>query len=71
MDSSTPSRKAQAESDGGVLSAVLIAQHGFPFAMGVAGAMAIAAGLLIVPLKYNPPVWREPAQGMPSLQPGG
>ena len=36
---------------GGVLSAVLITQHGFPFAMGVAGAMAIVAGLLIIPLK--------------------
>ena len=43
---------------GGVLSALLITQNGFPFAMGVAGVMAIVAGLLIVPLKYNPPVWK-------------
>ncbi len=55
---------------GGVLSAVLIAQHGFPFAMGVAGIMAIAAGLLIFPLKYNPPVWEELREVFPSFQPG-
>jgi OFA family oxalate/formate antiporter-like MFS transporter len=55
---------------GGVLSAVLITQHGFPFAMGVAGVMAIAAGLLIFPLKYNPPVWEESREAFPSFQPG-
>ncbi|HTT80660.1 MAG TPA: OFA family MFS transporter [Stellaceae bacterium] len=44
---------------GGVLSAVLITQNGFPFAMGVAGVMAIVAGLLIIPLKFSPPVWQE------------
>ena len=42
---------------GGVLSAVLITQHGYPFAMTVAAAMAIGAGLLIFPLKKSPPVW--------------
>ncbi|MGH8398949.1 MAG: MFS transporter [Gammaproteobacteria bacterium] len=42
---------------GGVLSAILIIQHGYPTAMGVAAAMAICAGLLIVPLKGNPPIW--------------
>jgi MFS transporter, OFA family, oxalate/formate antiporter len=42
---------------GGVLSAVLITQHGFPVAMGVAAVMAICAGLLIIPLKNSPPVW--------------
>lgn len=41
---------------GGVLSAVLITQHGFPFAIGTAGIMAIVAGLLIFPLKASPPV---------------
>lgn len=43
---------------GGVLSAVLITQHGFPFAMTVAALMAIGAGLLIFPLKKSPPVWQ-------------
>jgi OFA family oxalate/formate antiporter-like MFS transporter len=42
---------------GGVLSAVLITQHGYPFAMTVAAAMAIGAGLLIIPLKSSPPIW--------------
>jgi MFS transporter, OFA family, oxalate/formate antiporter len=42
---------------GGVLSAILITQHGYPVAMGVAAAMAICAGLLIVPLKNSPPLW--------------
>jgi OFA family oxalate/formate antiporter-like MFS transporter len=53
---------------GGVLSAVLITQHGFPFAMGVAGVMAIIAGLLIIPLKYSPPVWEEARGVLPSFQ---
>ena len=44
---------------GGVLSAVLVTQHGYPVAMSVAAAMAVCAGLLIVPLKNNPPVWQE------------
>jgi hypothetical protein len=39
------------------LSAILITQHGYPLAMGVAAAMAICAGLLIVPLRGNPPTW--------------
>jgi OFA family oxalate/formate antiporter-like MFS transporter len=48
---------------GGVLSAVLITQNGFPFAMGIAGAIAIVAGLLIIPLKYAPPIWSgEPGE---------
>lgn len=42
---------------GGVLSAVLITQHGYPLAMTVAALMAIGAGLLIIPLKSSPPVW--------------
>ncbi|MGH7248074.1 MAG: MFS transporter, partial [Pseudomonadota bacterium] len=37
---------------GGILSAVLIVQHGFTVAIGVAGIMAILAGLLIIPLKF-------------------
>ena len=42
---------------GGVLSAVLIIQHGYPVAMGAAAVMAVCAGLLIIPLRNNPPVW--------------
>lgn len=43
---------------GGVLSAVLITENGYPFAMGVAALMAVCAGLLIVPLKHHQPVWQ-------------
>jgi MFS transporter, OFA family, oxalate/formate antiporter len=43
---------------GGILSAMLIERHGFPFAISVAGLMAIAAGLLVIPLKYRPPQWK-------------
>jgi OFA family oxalate/formate antiporter-like MFS transporter len=43
---------------GGVLSAILITQHGYPFGIGVAAVMAIAAGLLVIPLKNSPPVWQ-------------
>lgn len=39
---------------GGVLSAVLINDYGFPVAIGTAGVMAIVAGLLVIPLKANP-----------------
>ncbi|MGH7224040.1 MAG: MFS transporter, partial [Gemmataceae bacterium] len=41
---------------GGVLSAVLIVQHGYRVAMGVSAVMAIVAGLIIIPLKNNQPV---------------
>ena len=41
---------------GGILSTLLIVRHGFPFAITVAGVMAIAAGLIIVPLRFRPPV---------------
>lgn len=43
---------------GGVLSAVLITENGYPFAMGVAALMAVCAGLLIIPLKHHQPVWQ-------------
>lgn len=43
---------------GGILSTILIKQHGFSVAIAVAGAMAIAAGLIVIPLKFAPPVWR-------------
>lgn len=41
---------------GGVLSAVLVGDAGYPVAIGVAGVMAICAGLLIVPLRANRPI---------------
>lgn len=59
---------------GGILSTVLIIQHGFSVAIGVAGIMAIVAGLIIIPLKFAPPVWREallaPAEGVPGVATG-
>jgi MFS transporter, OFA family, oxalate/formate antiporter len=51
---------------GGVLSAVLIVEHGYSFAMGIAAVMAVCAGLLIIPLKNRPPVWSQAARGVPS-----
>ena len=44
---------------GGILSAVLITQHGFPFAITIAGVMAIVAGVILIPLKYSPPIWKD------------
>ena len=54
---------------GGVLSAVLITQHGYPFAMGVAAVMAVVAGLLIIPLKAKPPVWHGNVRAFPGAAP--
>jgi MFS transporter, OFA family, oxalate/formate antiporter len=42
---------------GGVLSAILISQHGYSVAMGAAAAMAVCAGLLIIPLRNHAPIW--------------
>jgi OFA family oxalate/formate antiporter-like MFS transporter len=39
---------------GGILTAVLISNHGFSFSMSVAGVLAIVAGLVIIPLKFFP-----------------
>jgi MFS transporter, OFA family, oxalate/formate antiporter len=44
---------------GGILSTVLIMQHGFSVAIGVAGVMAIVAGLIMIPLKFAPPIWPQ------------
>jgi MFS transporter, OFA family, oxalate/formate antiporter len=41
---------------GGILSTILIVQHGFPFAISIAAVMAIVAGLILIPLKFSPPV---------------
>lgn len=43
---------------GGILSAMLITHFGFSLAIGIAGGIAIVAGLVIIPLKYNPPIWK-------------
>ena len=43
---------------GGILSAILITHHGFSFAISVAGIMAIVSGLILIPLKFSPPVWK-------------
>jgi len=43
---------------GGILTSVLISNHGFSYSMRVAGILAIVAGLLIVPLKFFPVKWR-------------
>jgi OFA family oxalate/formate antiporter-like MFS transporter len=50
---------------GGILSAILITRHGFSFAIGTAGIMAIAAGLIVIPLKFSPPAWIPAAEGSP------
>ena len=46
---------------GGVLTAILVKQAGFPVAMSVSAILAIVAGLLIIPLKSSPPVWKAEA----------
>jgi OFA family oxalate/formate antiporter-like MFS transporter len=50
---------------GGILTAVLISHHGFSYSMTVAGILAIISGLILVPLKFFPVVWRG---GEPELQ---
>jgi MFS transporter, OFA family, oxalate/formate antiporter len=51
---------------GGILSTILVIEHGFTFAIGVAGVMAILAGLIIIPLKLSPPVWESRASAAPA-----
>jgi hypothetical protein len=56
---------------GGILSTILVIEHGFSFAIGIAGIMAIAAGLIIIiPLKFSPPVWNLAKSGAPGGQGG-
>jgi len=45
---------------GGILSTLLIMHFGFSLAIALAGGMAIVAGLVVIPLKYSPPIWRGP-----------
>jgi OFA family oxalate/formate antiporter-like MFS transporter len=69
---------------GGILTSVLISDHGFSYSMRVAGVLAIVAGLLIVPLKFFPVAWRgkepepvppadagRPAAAPPALEKSG
>ncbi|HUC60867.1 MAG TPA: MFS transporter [Alphaproteobacteria bacterium] len=60
---------------GGVLSAILITHHGFTFAIAVAGFMAVLAGLILIPLKFSPPVWKGAGaswqKGALARHPGG
>jgi OFA family oxalate/formate antiporter-like MFS transporter len=44
---------------GGILTGVLITHHGFSYGMEAAGLLAIIAGLILVPLKFFPVVWRD------------
>lgn len=59
---------------GGIITSILITNHGFSYGMRAAGILAIVAGLLIVPLKFFPVVWRgrepEPLQPADASRPG-
>jgi MFS transporter, OFA family, oxalate/formate antiporter len=44
---------------GGILSTLLISQYRLSVASGAAAGMAILAGLIVIPLRLNPPIWRE------------
>ncbi len=56
---------------GGILSTILIIEHGFSFAISVAGFMAIVAGVIIIPLKFSPPVWERDSGRRAAALPGG
>lgn len=43
---------------GGIVTSVLINHHGFSYGMEAAGILAIISGLILIPLKYFPVVWR-------------
>jgi OFA family oxalate/formate antiporter-like MFS transporter len=48
---------------GGIITSVVISNHGFSTGMEAAGVLAIVAGLLIVPLKFFPVTWRDREPG--------
>ena len=48
---------------GGVLSALLVDHKGFSFAMAIAGAMAVASGLILIPLKSRALPARQREEG--------
>lgn len=58
---------------GGIITSILITDHGFSYSMRAAGILAIVAGLLIVPLKFFPVTWRgrepEPLQPADASRP--
>lgn len=58
---------------GGILTSILITNHGFSYGMEAASILAVIAGLLIVPLKFFPVVWRgrepEPLQPADASRP--
>ncbi len=56
---------------GGILSTILIVEHGFPFAISVGGVMAVLAGLLIVPLRFHPPRGRAAPAAVPDAAAAG
>src|SRR5919205_110330 len=43
---------------GGILTSILISNHGLSYGMRAAGILAIVAGVMLVPLKFFPVVWR-------------
>ncbi len=53
---------------GGILSMIVVTRHGFSF-IGVAAVIAIAAGLIVIPLKFRPPVWNAAQDGAPDGRP--
>jgi len=55
---------------GGILSTILVIEHGFSFAIGIAGLMAIVAGVIIIPLKFRPPVWERDSGRRAGVLPG-
>jgi OFA family oxalate/formate antiporter-like MFS transporter len=52
---------------GGIVTSVLINHHGFSYGMEAAGILAIVAGLILIPLKFFPVVWRGRGPESPEL----
>ncbi len=50
---------------GGVISAVLISTFGSTFTIVVSGIMAVAAGLICIPLAFRPVIWIEAPGNIP------
>ena len=43
---------------GGILTSLVITSHGFSYGFVAAGILAIVAGLMLIPLRFFPVVWR-------------
>ena len=54
---------------GGILSTILVKQYGYSAAIGIAGIMAIIAGIIIIPLKFRPPLGRGVAAAIEMIRP--